>query len=53
MRRLHKEEYSYVPRTWVLPAEYGALSYHMRELKRKGRRKILIIKPHNGAMGNG
>ena len=53
LRKLHKEEYNFVPRTWVLPGEYNSLAYHMRDLKRKRKNKTFIIKPHNAAMGNG
>lgn len=53
LRKLHKEEYSFVPRTWILPAEYHSLSYHMRETRRKRKNKTFIVKPHNSAMGNG
>ena len=53
MSRVHKEEYHFVPRTWVLPGEYNTLCYHIRELKQRRRHKTFIIKPHTGAMGNG
>jgi len=53
MRRMHKEEYHFAPYTWVLPGEYNALCCHIRELKRRRRHRTFIIKPHNGAMGNG
>ena len=51
MSRLYREEYYFVPRTWVLPGEYNTLCYHIREQRR--RHKIFIIKPHTGSMGNG
>lgn len=53
MHILNKEEYNFAPRTWVLPADYGSLAFHMRDCKRKQIRKTLIVKPHNGARGKG
>lgn len=53
MHTLNKEEYNFVPRTWVLPADYGSLAFYMRDCKRKQIQKTLIVKPHNGARGRG
>ncbi|XP_032217762.1 tubulin polyglutamylase TTLL7 [Nematostella vectensis] len=53
MKRAHPDEYSFAPQTWVLPAEYAAFQMYCRELKKKKRAKTFIMKPANGAMGNG
>ncbi|KAL5487314.1 hypothetical protein EMCRGX_G019902 [Ephydatia muelleri] len=53
MHTLNKEEFNFLPRTWVLPADYGSLAFYMRDCKRKQIRKTLIVKPHNGARGRG
>lgn len=53
IKRIRKEEYNILPRTWVLPSEYGVLSHFMKDLKRRRRLKTFIVKPPNGAMGNG
>ncbi len=53
MRKENPIEYSFVPQTWVLPGDYSGVSYYLRELKRKRRARTVIIKPHNGSMGNG
>eukprot|EP00731_Ephydatia_muelleri_P018086 Em0011g126a len=52
MHTLNKE-FNFLPRTWVLPADYGSLAFYMRDCKRKQIRKTLIVKPHNGARGRG
>lgn len=53
MQRAHPEEYNFVPQTWVLPAEYAAFQGYCRELKKRKKQKTFIVKPANGAMGNG
>ena len=53
LRFIDNDEYCIIPMTWVLPSEHGALTHFMREIKRRGKSKTLIIKPPNGAMGNG
>ena len=54
MKRISgKEEYNILPMTWTLPSEYNALIQFMKELKKRRKTKTFIIKPPNGAMGNG
>lgn len=53
MQRAHPEEYNFIPQTWVLPAEYAAFQGYCRELKKRKKHKTFIVKPANGAMGNG
>ena len=53
IKSLQKEEYDIVPKTWVLPSDYGALSSYVKEMKRRGRNRTYIVKPHNSSMGNG
>ncbi|KAL9950619.1 hypothetical protein ACROYT_G043142 [Oculina patagonica] len=53
MQRAHPEEYNFIPQTWVLPAEYATFQGYCRELKKRKKQKTFIVKPANGAMGNG
>lgn len=53
MKRIRKDEYNILPMTWTMPSEYNALTHFMKELKKRKRAKTFIIKPPNGAMGNG
>ncbi|KAA3674711.1 tubulin polyglutamylase TTLL7 [Paragonimus westermani] len=53
MNRLEPVEYSFVPKTWVLPQEQGFLfSYAKRALSR-GQKPTFIMKPANGTTGHG
>uniref|UniRef100_A0A8C5S7W3 Tubulin tyrosine ligase like 7 n=1 Tax=Laticauda laticaudata TaxID=8630 RepID=A0A8C5S7W3_LATLA len=45
--------YSFIPRTWIFPAEFTQFQNYVKELKRKRRQKTFIVKPANGAMGHG
>ncbi|XP_075615905.1 tubulin polyglutamylase TTLL7 isoform X2 [Balearica regulorum gibbericeps] len=47
------QEYSFIPRTWIFPAEYTQFQNYVKELKKKRRQKTFIVKPANGAMGHG
>ncbi|XP_064626270.1 tubulin polyglutamylase TTLL7-like isoform X2 [Lineus longissimus] len=53
MAKAHPEEYNFVPKTWILPSEGTAFMTYARELKKKKKNKTFIVKPANGAMGNG
>uniref|UniRef100_A0ACB8F2W3 Tubulin polyglutamylase ttll7 n=1 Tax=Sphaerodactylus townsendi TaxID=933632 RepID=A0ACB8F2W3_9SAUR len=53
MIRSQPLEYSFIPRTWIIPAEYTQFQNYVKELKRKRRQKTFIVKPANGAMGHG
>lgn len=53
MRKKHRDEYSFAPLSWVLPGEYSHLCYYMQEMRKRRRSKTFIVKPPNGAMGNG
>nr|XP_033772520.1 tubulin polyglutamylase TTLL7 isoform X2 [Geotrypetes seraphini] len=53
MIKSQPQEYSFIPRTWIFPAEYTQFLNYTKELKRKRRQKTFIIKPANGAMGHG
>ncbi|XP_066124901.1 tubulin polyglutamylase TTLL7 isoform X1 [Saccopteryx bilineata] len=46
-------DYTFVPRTWIFPAEYTQFRNYMKELKKKKKQKTFIVKPANGAMGHG
>ncbi|NXX17830.1 TTLL7 polyglutamylase, partial [Podargus strigoides] len=53
MIKSQPQEYSFIPRTWIFPAEYTQFQNYVKELKKKRRRKTFIVKPANGAMGHG
>jgi len=56
MAKMHKEcpeEFNFVPQTWNFPGEYTAFQSYLRDSKKKKKQKTFIIKPANGAMGNG
>ncbi|XP_053549291.1 tubulin polyglutamylase TTLL7 [Bombina bombina] len=53
MIKCQPHEYSFIPRTWIFPAEYTQFQTYVKELKKKRRQKTFIIKPANGAMGHG
>uniref|UniRef100_A0A8D0E3L1 Tubulin tyrosine ligase like 7 n=1 Tax=Salvator merianae TaxID=96440 RepID=A0A8D0E3L1_SALMN len=53
MIKSQAQEYSFIPRTWIFPAEYTQFQNYVKELKRKRRQKTFIVKPANGAMGHG
>ncbi|XP_075413769.1 tubulin polyglutamylase TTLL7 isoform X2 [Tenrec ecaudatus] len=46
-------DYTFVPRTWIFPAEYTQFQNYVKELKKKRKQKTFIVKPANGAMGHG
>ncbi|XP_039259951.2 tubulin polyglutamylase TTLL7-like [Styela clava] len=54
MSRARPDEYHFIPRTWILPSEYNLLVLHWRDLRKRNRKPpTFIMKPANGAMGNG
>ncbi|XP_061540462.1 tubulin polyglutamylase TTLL7 isoform X4 [Phycodurus eques] len=53
MIRCQSQEYSFVPKTWIFPAEYTQFQNYVKELRRKRKQKTFIVKPANGAMGIG
>ena len=53
MAKNHPEDFSFVPKTWIFPPEYTAFQTYVRELKKKKKSRTFIVKPTNGAMGNG
>ncbi|XP_065265393.1 tubulin polyglutamylase TTLL7 [Emys orbicularis] len=53
MIKSQPQEYSFIPRTWIFPAEYMQFQNYVKELKKKRRQKTFIVKPANGAMGHG
>uniref|UniRef100_A0A8C5LB01 Tubulin tyrosine ligase-like family, member 7 n=1 Tax=Jaculus jaculus TaxID=51337 RepID=A0A8C5LB01_JACJA len=46
-------DYTFIPRTWIFPAEYTQFQNYLKELKKKRKQKTFIVKPANGAMGHG
>ncbi|XP_071344047.1 tubulin polyglutamylase TTLL7 isoform X1 [Trachinotus anak] len=53
MIKCQPQEYSFIPKTWIFPAEYTQFQNYVKELRRKRRQKTFIVKPANGAMGHG
>ncbi len=53
MTKLHPDEFNFLPRTWICPSEFSAFQAYAKELKKKKKTKTFIVKPSNGAMGNG
>ncbi|XP_031720066.1 tubulin polyglutamylase TTLL7 isoform X7 [Anarrhichthys ocellatus] len=53
MIKSQPHEYSFIPKTWIFPAEYTQFQNYVKELRRKRKQKTFIVKPANGAMGHG
>uniref|UniRef100_A0AAV2KXF7 Tubulin polyglutamylase TTLL7 n=2 Tax=Knipowitschia caucasica TaxID=637954 RepID=A0AAV2KXF7_KNICA len=53
MIKCQPQEYSFIPKTWIFPAEYTQFQNYVKELRRIRRQKTFIVKPANGAMGHG
>lgn len=53
MSKCQPQEYNFIPRTWIFPAEYTQFQNYVKELRRKRKQKTFIVKPANGAMGHG
>ena len=53
MQKINYSEYHIVPATWVLPADHTSLGQWVASMRRRKKKTTLIVKPHNGAMGNG
>ncbi|XP_074077912.1 tubulin polyglutamylase TTLL7 isoform X3 [Macrotis lagotis] len=53
MIKCNPQEYTFIPRTWIFPAEYTQFQNYVKELKKKRKQKTFIVKPANGAMGHG
>jgi len=54
MAKVFPVEFNFVPKTWILPSEYTVLQTYSLESKRRRKKgKTYIVKPANGAMGNG
>eukprot|EP00729_Bicosta_minor_P010733 gene10733-29476_t len=47
------EEFDFVPRGWIIPAELSALQKHDVNLSKRGKAHSYIVKPVNSAMGRG
>lgn len=53
VQKEHPEEYSFVPKTWILPSDYSQLVNYSKDLKSRKKSKTFIVKPSNGAQGHG
>jgi len=45
MTASHLSDYSFVPKSWVLPDELANFQQHCKEMKRKGVSRMYIFKP--------
>ncbi|MGH0139629.1 UNVERIFIED_CONTAM: hypothetical protein FKN15_040500 [Acipenser sinensis] len=53
MIKSQSQEYGFIPKTWIFPAEYTQFQNYVKELRKKRKQKTFIVKPANGAMGHG
>lgn len=53
MQKVNAEDFNFMPKTWILPADYGLLQNYAKDMKAKKKHKTFIIKPSNGAQGHG
>ncbi|CAL8090222.1 unnamed protein product [Calicophoron daubneyi] len=53
MNRINPSEYSFMPKTWILPQEHGFFLNYVRRSASHGLKPTFILKPANGAMGHG
>ena len=53
MYKLLPQEFNFVPKTWIMPTEYSQLVSHAIDMKKTQQKRTYILKPSNGAMGNG
>ena len=52
MARVHKEDYSFIPKTWVLPQESADFKQQFLNVAKK-KVKTFIVKPVNLCQGKG
>ncbi|XP_048759052.1 tubulin polyglutamylase TTLL7-like [Ostrea edulis] len=53
VQRHHADEFNFVPKTWILPADHSMLLNYAKDLKAKKKYRTFIVKPSNGAQGHG
>ncbi|XP_028413056.1 tubulin polyglutamylase TTLL7-like [Dendronephthya gigantea] len=53
MEKAFPGDYNFVPHTWIFPAECTLFTNYCRDLKKRRKTRTFIVKPANGAMGNG
>lgn len=53
MQKEFPEEYNFIPRTWILPADYASLQIYAKSMRSRKKMKTYIVKPSNGAQGHG
>ena len=51
LRRFFPEDFSFYPRTWLLPEDQGEFEAYAQSSK--GKKKTFIVKPDEGAQGEG
>ncbi|CAG5115127.1 unnamed protein product [Candidula unifasciata] len=53
MQKAIPDVYNFIPKTWVLPADYLLLQNYAKDMKQKKKNVTFIVKPSNGAQGHG
>ena len=53
MQEGYEEEYSFLPKTWLLPQDLSPFKRFLTEARSSGRRKVFIVKPEAGSQGRG
>ena len=53
MAKNYPDDFAFIPKTWIFPTEYTMFQTYVRELKKRKKSRCFIVKPANGAMGNG
>ncbi|XP_005098301.1 tubulin polyglutamylase TTLL7 [Aplysia californica] len=53
MQKAVPDEFNFIPKTWILPADYSLLQNYAKEMKMKKKPRTFIVKPSNGAQGHG
>ena len=53
MAKAVPEEFNFVPRSWILPADHNSLQNYVKDLRARKKAKTFIVKPSNGAQGHG
>lgn len=53
MSSRHKSEYSFFPKSWVCPDDTEAFQTHCKDLKKKGKKMMYIVKPIEKSKADG
>src|SRR5688572_21114749 len=45
MTALHPSEFSFFPKSWIIPEDESKYETHKQKLRSKGKKKVYIVKP--------